>query len=305
MGLEEARQAIEILPSQTGSSEGSEAGASGSDNGGLAPDSSSQSSEVLDLSKTEKFLWEGKEMTPDELRKSFLRQQDYTKKTQAVAEERRRFDEERRSYNLQREETEKYESNLDADIQNVLRDPSLEAKFKEIYPEKYHGKLEQSLNQAFGDQNSPNRSQALLERRLQSIEGKFQSQDRERAKTAFESEVSKDAEILDSAISRLSAKYPMADEDSILARAQYMAADIKKDADFQKNFSGLMEKLYKENHQFHEKRYQTHYKSKVDAQKQANTRGKDIGRGGATPGAAPVKMKLKDVKNHILSNFGN
>lgn len=313
MGFEAAQQAMAeaqsapaVESTETASSESTgEASALSTSNGSNAPDSSTQAeSNVLDLTKAEKFLWEGKEMTPSELKKAILRQQDYTKKTQAHAEERRRFEEERRQFIQQQEETEKYSKNIDADIEHVLRDPSLEAKFKEIYPEKYHQVLDQALSKSFGDKTSPDYEVKSLKQQLQAINGRFQQQDAERAKTAFETQVRQNSEILDSNIARLATKYPNADEDSVLARAEYMAAGMKKDENFNKNFSTLLEKLYKENHAFHEKRYQEIYKKKVETQKQANAHGKDIGRGGGTPAQAPEKMKLKDVKNHILSTMG-
>lgn len=317
MGFEDARNAMdaqketaapvsEAAP-ESSAGQASAAPAASASNGDLAPDSAGSAPEaaVIDLTKAQKFLWDGKEMTPDELRKSILRQQDYTKKTQEVAEQRRKFEEERIAFVRQQEETEKYDSNIDADIENVLRDPSLAEKFKEIYPPKYHGVLEKALNKTFGDENSPNRSAAFLEQRLKSIEGRFQSQDMERSQQAFETEVKANAEILDSTVARLTEKYPHADEDSVLAKAEYLASGIKKDENFANNFSQMMEKLYKENHSFHEKRYQEIYKQNVEKQKQANTRGRDIGKGGATPAAAPTKLKLKDVKNHIINTLDN
>lgn len=309
MGLEQAHAAMDSAAQttpevSTGDSGSEQLGAVGS-NGSNAPDSSSnETSNVLELSKADKFLWEGKEMTPEELRQSMLRQKDYTKKTQAHAEERRKFEEEKRSYSLQREQEETFQNNYEIDIQNVLRDPSLVEKFKEIYPPKYHAALEKSMNSFFGDPNSPKRNESLLEQRLRSVESRFQAREKEIAKSAYEQEVSKNSEILESNISRFSQKYPLADEDSVLARAEYMATELKKDANFTNNFSQLMEKLYKENHSFHENRYKTMYAEKVSKQKQANSRGRDVGRGGATPGGTPEKMKLKDVKNHILGTLG-
>ena len=304
MGLEQAQQAMNSATESQSPSEPSQGmeASTGASNGDLAPDSGS--SNIIDLDKAEKFRWEGREMTREDLKRDFMKQSDYTKKTQAIAEQRRQFEDERRQWISQQEQTEKYESNLDADIQNVLRDPSLVDKFKEIYPQKYHAKIDQAMNQTFGDQNSPQRSQTLLEQRLKSIEGRFQSQDMERAKSAFDKEVQANSEILESNITRLATKYPNADEDSVVARAEYMALSIKKDQDFDKNFSSLLEKLYKENNQFHDDRYKKIYSQKVEQQKQANSRGRDIGKGGATPASAPTKMKLKDVKHHILNNMG-
>lgn len=322
MGFEAAQQAMAaaqaasaaapaVAPTESKSTSSAVTGtdqAQSSSNGSLAPDSGSAAkptaSAVFDLTKAEKFLWEGKEMTPDELKKSILRQQDYTKKTQAHAEERRRLEEERRQFVQQQEETEKYVSNIDADIQNVLRDPSLEQKFKEIYPQKYHSVLDQALSRQFGDRSSPDHEVKSLKQQLAAINSRFQQQDMERARTAFESDVSKSAEILNSNIARCSQKYPLADEASVLANAQYMAESMKKDANFRDNFSKLIEKLYQENHKHHENRYKEIYKQKVESQKQANAHGRDIGRGGGTPATEPTKMKLKDVKNHILSQMG-
>ena len=303
MGLEQAREAMESAKIETPVAGDSGVQDVAASNGDLAPDSDGGSSQILDLSKAEKFLWEGKEMTPDDLRKNFLRQQDYTKKTQAIAEDKRRFEEERLNFIRSQEENEKFESNLDADIANVLRDPSLKEQFMKIYPEKYHRILDQVMSRTFGEQDSQQRNDSVLEQRLKAIENKFMSQDQERSAKAFETEVSKNSEILDSAISRFASKYPSADEDSVLARAEHAAMFIKKDENFNSNFSQVLEKLYKENHAFHENRYKEMYKQQVERQKQANSKGRDIGRGGQTPGTAPVKLKLKDVKNHILENL--
>ena len=308
MAFEEVKEAIESKDFSQPSPETTEGSQDTSaSNGSLAPDAEateSKNSAVFDLTKAEKFMWDGKEMTPKELKAAILRQQDYTKKTQAHAEERRRFEQERTEWTTKQEQEKLYTDNYEIDIQNVLRDPSKESRFKEIYPVKFHNLLDQALAKNFGTPNTPKRNDSVLEQRLRSVEGKFEQRERELAKTAFEESVSTNTEILDSNIQRLSQKYPSADEDSVLARAEHMAASLKKDATFNDSFSKLMEKLYKENHTFHENRYKQIYKATVEKQKQANTRGKDIGKGGASPGTAPQKMKLKDVKNYILSTMG-
>lgn len=307
MAFEEVKEAIEnkdfSSPTDAAPTDGASPEASAS-NGALAPDSDAAASAVFDLNKAEKFLFDGKEMTPKELNAMILRQKDYTKRTQAIAEERRRFEQERTEWTQKQEQEKLYTDNYEIDIQNVLRDPSKESRFKEIYPVKFHNLLDQALAKHFGDPNSPKRNDTVLEQRLKSVEGKFEQRERELAKTAFEESVATNAEILDSNIQRLAQKYPMADEDSVLARAEYMASSLKKDATFNDSFGALMEKLYKENHAYHDNRYKQTYKANVEKQKQANTRGKDIGKGGASPGTAPQKMKLKDVKNHILSTMG-
>ena len=307
MAFEEVKEAIENKDfsepkTEATPTEGSaEASAS---NGSLAPDSDKAASAVFDLNKAEKFLFDGKEMTPKELNAMILRQKEFTKKTQALAEERRRDQQEKQEWKQQQEQEKLYTDNYEIDIRNVLMDPSKESRFKEIYPVKFHNLLDQALAKQFGDPNSPKRNDTVLEQRLKSVEGKFEQREREIAKAAFDESVATNSEILDSNLQRLSQKYPLADEDSVLARAEHMASSLKKDASFNEGFSKIMEKLYKENHTLHENRYKSIYKEKVEKQKQANARGKDVGAGGATPGAAPAKMKLKDVKNHILGTMG-
>jgi hypothetical protein len=291
----------ETQPSNEPASGSDQAGASGSDNGSFAPDSGGSS--PYDLSKAEKVLFDGKEMSTEELRKGYYRQQDYTKKTQSIAEQKRQFEEERRSYQIEQEKAQSFEENLDIDIDNVLKNPSLEAKFKEIYPVKYHKFLDQALKFTFGDKTSPDYEVRTLKEQFKAIQDNIQTQNMERAKQAFEKQVSQDSEILESAISRLSSKYPKAFEDVVLARAEYLAASIKKDANFNANFTQMLEKLYKENHTEIDNLLKREYKQKVESQKQANTRARDVGKGGGTPAAGPTKLKLKDVKNHILGGM--
>ena len=43
---------------------------------------------ILELDKVKEFLFEGQKFTPQELKNAWLRQQDYTRKTQELARER-------------------------------------------------------------------------------------------------------------------------------------------------------------------------------------------------------------------------
>src|SRR3954464_16064772 len=79
--------------------------------------------EMVDLESLEKFRYAGREMTPKELQQAVMLQSDYTRKTQQLAEER------------------KYYDNLSADLSAVAQNPQLAAKFKEVYPEKFHDYL--------------------------------------------------------------------------------------------------------------------------------------------------------------------
>ena len=96
-----------------------------------------EQSEITELEKLERFKFKGEEWTPKKAEQAFMRQQDYTKKAQELAEQRKEYESE-----LKHRE---YRSNLKADINHVLKNPSLADEFKKIYPEEYHYALELAL----------------------------------------------------------------------------------------------------------------------------------------------------------------
>jgi hypothetical protein len=81
-------------------------------------------SQISELEKLEKIKYNGKVLSGKdlarELKEGSLRLSDYTKKTQAIAEER------------------KYYDNLAVDLQKLKANPALVDQFKSIYPQKFH-----------------------------------------------------------------------------------------------------------------------------------------------------------------------
>src|SRR5271166_2884879 len=71
--------------------------------------------ELIDLDKLERFLWKGKPTTRKEFESGWLRQQDYTRKTQALKESQAKAE----------IETRKFQDNLDADLEKLRQNPSL------------------------------------------------------------------------------------------------------------------------------------------------------------------------------------
>jgi hypothetical protein len=93
---------------------------------------------MLELEKVEKFKFDGKEYTLKELRtllaKEKEQQRDYTAKMQKLAEERK-------SWETQRKETQRFDDNLYADLQAVKDNPQLAQEFLKVYPQSYHRHL--------------------------------------------------------------------------------------------------------------------------------------------------------------------
>lgn len=245
-------------------------------------------SQLVDLDSLEKFRYGGREWTPKDLQSSILLQNDYTKKTQALADERRYYD------------------NLAHDLANVKADPRLIAQFKQTYPEKFHSYLKyvtpaqaqaaaQQQQQRQQQQAEPKSEQAL-EERLNRIESDLH----EKKVAAIEAE-------LDAKLSKLSEKYPMADEEAALARAQ--AFLDKKRID---HGSGATvtdkdwDAIYKSVHERNQKLADQYYSKKVKEQTQANRKGKDVASGGGIPGQAPQRPKtIKEASQFALQELEN
>lgn len=227
-----------------------------------------------EIDKYEKFKWEGKEWTAKDLKNSVLMQQDYSRKTQELAQERKFYD------------------NLRFDLENVRKNPALEAKFREIYPEKFHNYLEwiRQTAQTPGNPQQAETKQPQLDPQLISRIDQIEKMVTEDKVVALEAKL----EAQDKA---MSSKYPMADIEAVYARAQ---AELNKG---NKLTEETWDQIWKGDHDKHQKRYESHYKKQVETQKAAIKQGKDIASGGGIPGQAPKKTRLKDVADEYLKGL--
>lgn len=238
-------------------------------------------SDVLELDKLERFRFGGKEWTPKDLNGSILRHEDYTRKTMEVAEAR------------------KYADNFSHDLQTVLKDSSKFAEFEKIYPKEYVQVAKNVLSRLQTMDSVPNQQNGLDSKvadRISQMEATLT--DWQKAQHA--AEVQKYESWLDNTLSTLSAKYPMAETEIILARAQALQQqghDVTKD--------GVMEKLFKATHEATQERFDKLYKEKTTKQLEANSKGKDIGTGGGIPTKAPRGLKtMKEAKAALLEHVG-
>ncbi len=239
-------------------------------------ETATQSNSTVDIDKLEKFMFEGKEWTKDDLRKSVLMHQDYTRKTQEVANERKAIETER-----------KFNENMPYDLEKVARDPNLADQFKRLYPQKYHAVVDKLLTsmgiapKAQTAQVQDQRAslpQAELER-IDRLESMLKTYETEKYETQ-----------LNATFDKLKAQYPKASEEMIIARAQ---AALNSGVELN---DSQFAKLFKDDHEKRTKEFDDYYLSKIKDQKSANRKGRDVPPGGAEPsGAAPKKMTMKEA----------
>ena len=105
---------------------------------------------------------------------------------------------------------------------------------------------------------------------------------------------------LDARFKVLSEKYPLADEEAAIARAQALhSKGIKLD-------DKTWDAIWKETHAKGEAKYKAYGAAQVNKQKSANLRGKDAAPGGGIPGQAPKRPKtIKEASALALEELQN
>jgi len=255
------------------------------------PQTKSSNQAILDLAKVEKFVVEGQEMTFDELKRAMLRQQDYTKKTQALAEERKFID------------------NLDVDLENVRQNPALVAKFKEIYPARFHRYLDYiSANQSEKPTSDTKQSVSLPPEVLRKLEEheEFLKDFQQDKMNAQQEQLSNFWDGLEKGALE---KYPLADKVHIYGMLENYIQDnglnaktilSKRDVSTQ-----LFEQFAKASHDAQSRRFDEYRKTQLEKTRKVNREAGDIGKGGGTPTTPPQKMRIKDVADQMIQDLAN
>ena len=271
MGLEEAREKINNMDSQQNET-------SENVNSQSADESKTVEQKLVDLAALDKFTFEGKEWTLKDLKNSILMHQDYTRKTQTLAQERQRL-----------EESSKFDLNLRHDLANVAANPALAAEFKKIYPKEYHNYLSWVMKEA--QQNESEQQQPAIPKeftsRIESIESKL-----------FEKEVEAESARIDSIIEKFSKQYDMADVDLVLSRAEALSnKGTKLD-------EKTWEQLFKSTHDALESKFKDKYSKRAKEQQEASSKAKDTRPGGGVPGQSPVVPKnLREAREHMIASL--
>lgn len=244
-------------------------------------------SAVTDLEKLGKFTFKGKEYTASELDGAMMRQQDYTQKTQSLAQERR------------------YADNLRYDLEAVSQNPSMAEQFKQIYPEKYHPYLDmvmskaQSQNQMQYQQNPQAVQQQaewkkdpdLLKMKSEFNEWKsFQNQEQQK-----QAEKTIDT-ILETMATKLKVTPAMRGvaEEIVISRANLA---INQGVPLTQE---TWEKIYSSAHEALTGLAKDYNKSLISKQQAAGLTARDTAGGGSTPGQAPKRMSFKEATDAAI-----
>lgn len=252
------------------------------------PAAQAQAEAYADLSKFQKVKIDGREMSIEDLKKSLMRQDDYTRKTQEAA---------------------KYSKNLRTDLETVRGNPAALAEFKRIYPKEYHGVAELMLqgftpNQAIQQQAQPGQ-QSLppeLAERLDKHE-QFLAEWQQEKLRAEEQALNANLEAIEG---RMTKKYPYADSITAYTLAEQAREKFERESGDkmtpQMMTEQFLEPFFKIAHENQVKLFQRYQKEAAKQARANHERGSDIGRGGGTPGATPEKLKLKDVADYIMGS---
>lgn len=227
-----------------------------------------QAAAIAELEALEKFKFNGREMTAKELNSMVMAHADYTKKTQAISEER------------------KFRAALQHDLPLLQKDHLLADKFKKAYPPEYHYLLDvlginakREQTQAPGKEVSPE-TQELIQR-IERIEG--QTRDKQVQAIGVE---------LDNIFESMAKKYPYAREKEVLSAASSLLDQMIQEQGNDAQLSAAhFDKLFKQSNDEIQSLAKKLQSEQVKQQKQANARGRDVGPGGGLPGREPVRPR--------------
>lgn len=231
--------------------------------------------EMVDIDSVDKFRFAGREWTPKDFQGAYMMQSDYTRKTQALAEERRYYD------------------NLSSDLEAVKRNPVLAEQFRTIYPEKFHNYLDYVVQR----QETKQATQAV---NTQGADPALMKEIQELKQDMFDRKVQSIQAELDAKFKGYTDKFPLADEEAVVARAQALLDRGEKMTD------QLWERLWKSVHDRNQKLADKYYSNKVNQQKNVNSKTKDVASGGGTPGQAPkMPRTIKEASALALQEIEN
>jgi hypothetical protein len=245
---------------------------------------------IAELDKLEKFKFQGKEWTPKDLEKAILRQQDYTKKTQGLSEERKAFEQDR-----------KFADNLYYDLKYVRENPTQAAinEFIKTYPEKYHGHLKTLISELQGQsqpqtQTTPQTQNFDLQTAndLKQMKEFIHKQEVAKNTTSLNGWIEKHAQLIENPKSRaLATRIAIADVFEAHNQGVQVTEQMFEDA-----FKSIA-KQFKE-------AVGGEYGDLVKKQSEANAKARDVDPGGGTVGRAPAKFKsLGEVTKHAIADL--
>lgn len=242
---------------------------------------------LIDIEQYEKFRVDGQEMTRAELRAHLMRQSDYTRKQQALAEERQKWG--------------NFTSNFRADVDNVRNNPQLYEQFKKVYPKEFHALLDKEISETH-TRGTPSGNQVdqALEQRLAKYDQYIEQTEAKNHEVMVQS-IGKE---LESLFSEKTKQYNFADEEAVIARAQTLLGVKEQEGDKTPITPDQWDKIFKSVHEGNLNRFKAYQGSLVKGQKEANERSKDMGAGGGIPGQAPKQARtIKEATDQLMQHW--
>jgi hypothetical protein len=234
-----------------------------------AAEAPAEAPKVTELDGLSEFSFGGEKYTPDRFQEILSQYKTYSDQFKEISEQK------------------KFEENLETDLDNVLQNPHLAQRFKEIYPKKFHGILDRMLKTgqatAQGQQASQPQQAQLPKEILQSLDDVKFLKDH-----VFQTKVEAANAKLDAMLPPLFKKYSLANEEQVYAKAEAVLAKGQSLSD------AAWERLVRESHEAISKKADAYYGEKLKSQLEKGKQGKDVGPGGVTPGQAPKKAKNFD-----------
>ncbi len=244
-----------------------------------APETTSEPTQV-ELDGLSEFTFQGEKYTPDRLHKMFTEHKTYSQQAGSWKEQ------------------EKYDKNLETDLDSVLQDPRLAEKFKQVYPQKYHGIVDRLLRDQRQVVNPSVSAQPALPKEFVNEFGQVKERLKFFEERAHQAEVASASAKLDSLLPPIFEKYSMAIEDQVYSRAEQLLAQGQKLTD------KTWERLARESHEGAQKRADQFYGQKLKLQMDKGRSGRDVGPGGATPGQAPNKPRtLEEAREAMIEHL--
>lgn len=236
-----------------------------------APEASAEITKPTDLEGISEFTFGGEKYTPDGLHEILKNYKGYQDQLKEYTEE------------------QKFRENLEVDLDNVLANPNLADRFKQIYPKRFHGILDRMIKSQ-STQGTPSSTptapaQAALPKELFGLMDDVAAMKQHILDTQVEAASAK----LDAILPKLWTKYPFANEDQVLARAEARQKGQKEPI-----AEVVWERIARESHEAAKKKYDQHNQQELKRQMEKGKQGKDTGPGGSTPGQAPRKARNFD-----------
>ena len=241
--------------------------------------------DILDLDQHETVRFQGKEYTQQELMDKLLGKEP----------EADEFSQHRDFY-----------LNLDADLMKIAQSRGeqrrvLSQQFREIYPKKFHSYLGVIKDGAAADSRLRNSDsnfdakQVIDELREEiktlksEVTGRFEHQDSQSRRQQ-----------LDLLLPKLGEKYPYADIDGVLAKAEALLMSNKR----MEMTPGTWERLFKQAHSAMEARVEKHHNGKLKEQLEIGAKNRDTGAGGVPVGHRQKARTIKEATEGYLKSLG-